>query len=171
MRIGVVDMYKDKSHSYLPMVLVSMGYEVTVIDYKEDWLDIIKTMRIKTWFMTGSEYDVLSPTAPKIDLEILNLKNKRFFLICYSMESVLIQLGCKGIKRKKAIREFFHLTDKVEAYRYHHTYIVPDTLKPGMRLLATYKGDVMTVQYKNLMMTQWHPERTPDGIEYVKKWL
>jgi GMP synthase-like glutamine amidotransferase len=174
MRIGVIDMYKNKMYSYLPIILTDMGYSVTVVNYKEDWLDIIRKSRIKNWFLTGSEYDVMSVTAPQVDLEILKLNNKRFFLICYSMESVLLQLGCRGIKRKKAIREFFNLTmdgEQINAYRNHHTYIVPDSIKHDMQLLAKYQGNVMTVKYKNMMMTQWHPERTNDGIDFIRKWI
>ena len=60
---------------------------------------------------------------------------------------------------------------QLRAYRNHYTYVVPESIKRGMRLLATYKGDTMTVSYKNLMMTQWHPEITKDGNIFMKEWL
>ena len=70
--------------------------------------------------------------------------------------------------------EYFNLDiggTKIRAFRNHYTYIVPDSLKHGMRLLATYKGCAMNVEYKNTVMTQWHPERTADGIQFMKEWI
>jgi hypothetical protein len=31
--------------------------------------------------------------------------------------------------------------------------------------------EVMTTAYKNAIMVQWHPEKTPDGIIFLKNWL
>jgi imidazoleglycerol phosphate synthase glutamine amidotransferase subunit HisH len=38
-------------------------------------------------------------------------------------------------------------------------------------LVNSYRGEVMTVLYKNTLMTQWHPERSKDGIQCLKAWM
>ena len=167
-------MYSYKLRHYLPNALASIGCDITVIDSDDDYIDIIKHSPITHWIFTGSDYDVMKKTTPKLSLDILNIRNKRFLLVCYSMESVLQQLGCHLIKRPNAMKGRFDLIMngvKIEAYRNHYTYVVPESIKRGMRLLATYKGDTMNVSYKNLMMTQWHPEITEDGIVFMKEWL
>ena len=90
------------------------------------------------------------------------------------MESILLQLGCHLIKRKNNVREYFDLDlgDKtIKAFRNHYTYVVPDSMKRGMRLLATYKDNAMNVNYKNMTMVQWHPEKTADGIRFLAEWM
>ena len=174
MHVGIVNMYSYKLRHYLPNALASIGCDITVVDSDEDYIDIIKCSPITHWIFTGSDSDVMKKRSPVLDLEILKIKNKRFLLICYSMESILQQLGCRLIKRPNAIKERFDLVMngvQLRAYRNHYTYVVPESIKRGMRLLATYKGDTMTVSYKNLMMTQWHPEITKDGNIFMKEWL
>jgi GMP synthase-like glutamine amidotransferase len=174
MRVGIVNMYSYKLRHYLPNALASIGYDITVVESDDNYIDIIKSSPITHWIFTGSDLDVMKKKSPVLDLDILKMKNKRFLLICYSMESVLQQLGCHLIKRPNAIKERFDLVMngvQLRAYRNHYTYVVPESIKRGMRLLATYKGDTMTVSYKNLMMTQWHPERTVDGIKMIDDWL
>ena len=171
MHVGIVNMYSYKLRHYLPNALASIGCDITVVDSDEDYIDIIKRSPITHWIFTGSDSDVMKKRSPVLDLEILKMKNKRFLLICYSMESILQQLGCHLIKRPNAIKERFDLVMngvQLRAYRNHYTYVVPESIKRGMRLLATYKGDTMTVSYKNLMMTQWHPEITKDGIRFLE---
>ena len=174
MHVGIVNMYSYKLRHYLPNALASIGCDITVVDSDEDYIDIIKRSPITHWIFTGSDSDVMKKRSPVLDLEILKMKNKRFLLICYSMESILQQLGCHLIKRPNAMKGRFDLIMngvKIEAYRNHYMYVVPESIKRGMRLLATYKGDTMTVSYKNLMMTQWHPEITKDGIRFLEGWL
>jgi imidazoleglycerol phosphate synthase glutamine amidotransferase subunit HisH len=40
-----------------------------------------------------------------------------------------------------------------------------------MKLIAIYNDETMTVKYKNIMMTQWHPENSIDGIKILNHWL
>jgi GMP synthase-like glutamine amidotransferase len=65
-------------------------------------------------------------------------------------------------------------------YRNHRVFIPVDGLHQGSRepsnknkisLLSEYNGEVMTAAYKNAIMVQWHPEKTPDGIVFLKNWL
>jgi GMP synthase-like glutamine amidotransferase len=178
MKVGVVNFMKSGHPIFLYDALGGNdalgGGNVVVVSHKSDWVSAIKSSRIKHWFLTGSAYDVLRADAPQISLAILEMTNKRFFLICYSMESVLIQLGCHLIKRRTNIREHFSLLmggRHLSAWRNHYTYVVPDSLKSGMRCLATHDGETMTVEYKNAVMTQWHPEKTEDGVRFLREWL
>ncbi len=171
MRFGVVNFMKSGRPDFL---YDALGDDIVIVSHKTDWLSAIRTSRIKHWFLSGSAYDVLQTGTPQITTELLTLTNKRFFLICYSMESLLLHLGCKLIKRPKNARGYFSLSmdgKQIDVWRNHYTYIVPDSLKPGMRCLATYDGETMTVEYKNTMMTQWHPERTEDGVRFIRQWL
>ncbi len=152
----------------------ALGDNVVVISHKSNWMEFIRKSHIKHWIMTGSAYDVLQANAPQISTDILKMRDKRFLLICYSMESVLLQLGCHLVKRRKNKREHFSLLmngNHLNVWRNHYTYIVPNSLKPGMRLLGMYDGETMTVEYKNAVMTQWHPEKTEDGVRFLHEWF
>ena len=174
MRVGIVNMYSHKLQPYLQRALNSIGHDITILDSDDNYIEIIKRSPITHWIFTGSDSDVTNKKSPVLDIGIIKMKNKQFLLVCYSMESVLQQLGCHLIKRKTVVKERFDLVmngSQIRAYRNHYTYVVPESIKRGMQLLTTYKGDTMTVTYKNLMMTQWHPERTNDGILFMKEWL
>jgi anthranilate/para-aminobenzoate synthase component II len=89
------------------------------------------------------------------------------------MESFLLQMGCK-LSRRERTKETFMLNDNGDlfnAWRNHNTFIPTDGLQPGIRLLAEYKNETMTAKYKNILMTQWHPEKTDDGIIFLSNWL
>ena len=90
------------------------------------------------------------------------------------MESFLFNMGCNLIKRKKYISESIILNmnnNKLDVFRNHQYYIEPESLKAGMKLIAIYNDETMTVKYKNIMMTQWHPENSIDGIKILNHWL
>jgi len=53
---------------------------------------------------------VVDSTSPIVPLNILNLNDKKFMLICYSFESVLYQLGFPVIKRYVNKKEKFRLS-------------------------------------------------------------
>ncbi len=174
MHVGILNMYSHKLKISLPKALDSIGCDYTIIDFDENHVENIRRSRIKCWILTGSDYNVMNKTTPQLDLDLLKMSDKRFMLVCYSMESILLQLGCHLIKRRNNVQEYFDLDlggNTIKAFRNHYTYIVPDSLKRGMRLLATHKGDTMNVEYKNTVMVQWHPERTADGIQFMKEWI
>jgi GMP synthase-like glutamine amidotransferase len=174
MHVGILNMYSHKLESYLPKALDSIGCGYTIVDFDDNHLETIRRSRITRWILTGSDHNVMNKTTPQLDLDLLRMHGKRFMMVCYSMESILLQLGCHLIKRRNNVKEYFDLDiggTTIKAFRNHYTYIVPDSLKRGMRLLATYKGDTMNVEYKNAVMTQWHPERTADGIQFMKEWI
>jgi GMP synthase-like glutamine amidotransferase len=174
MRIGIVDFSKrPKKNDSLQEALKILGNDIFVVHHADDWFNIVKSSRIKHWIMTGSAYDVFGNKSPQIDTRITQLVNKRFLLICYSMESFLLQMGCK-LSRRERTKETFMLNDNgalFNAWRNHNTFIPTDGLQPGIRLLAEYKNETMTAKYKNILMTQWHPEKTDDGIIFLSNWL
>ena len=174
MHVGILNMYSHKLQYHLPKALESIGCGYTIIEFDTDYVETIRSSQITHWILTGSDYNVMNKTTPQLDLNLLKMQDKRFMMVCYSMESILLQLGCHLIKRRENMMEYFNLDiggTKIRAFRNHYTYIVPDSIKRGMRLLATYKGCAMNVEYKNTVMTQWHPERTADGIQFMKEWL
>ena len=174
MHVGILNMYSNKLQYHLPKALKSIGCGYTIIEFDTDYVETIRSSQITHWILTGSDYNVMNKTTPQLDLNLLKIQDKRFMMVCYSMESILLQLGCHLIKRRTNMMEYFNLDiggTKIRAFRNHYTYIVPDSLKHGMRLLATYKGCAMNVEYKNTVMTQWHPERTADGIQFMKEWI
>lgn len=174
MRIGIVDFSKrTKNNDSLQEALQILGHDIFVVHHSDDWYNIVKSSHIKHWIMTGSAYDVFSSKSPQIDTRIEDLNKKLFLLICYSMESFLLKKGY-DLKRRERTKEAFMLNSNgrhIIAWRNHNTFISTDSLQSRIRLLASYKNEIMTASYKNIMMTQWHPERTNDGIVFLSKWL
>ena len=174
MRIGIVDFSKrPKKNDSLQGALQILGHDIFVVHHADDWYNIVKSSHIKHWIMTGSAYDVFSSKSPQVDTRITQLVKKRFLLICYSMESFLLQFGCK-LSRRERTKEMFTFNDNgtlVNAWRNHNTFIPTDGLQPGIHLLASYKSETMTAKYKNIVMTQWHPEKTDDGVIFLSNWL
>lgn len=174
MRIGIVDFSKrPKKNDSLQQALQILGHDIFVVHHTDDWYNIVKSSRIKHWIMTGAAYDVFSIKSPQVDTRITQLINKRFLLICYSMESFLLQMGCKLNRRERTKEEFMLNSNgtRIVAWRNHNTFIPTDGLQPEIKLLASYKNETMTAKYKNILMTQWHPEKTNDGTIFLLNWL
>ena len=175
MHMGILNMYSGKLSNDLPKALDSIGCKYTIVEFDGNHYETIQRSRITRWILTGSEYNVMRKTSPQLNLDLLKMRDKRFMMVCYSMESILLQLGCDLITRRNNTREYFDLDiggNTIIAFRNHYTYIVPDSIhQRGMRLLATYKGETMNVEYKNTVMTQWHPEKTADGIKFMREWI
>ena len=92
MHVGIVNFAINDPRTELYDVLTSLGCTVVIIQHTDDWLNIIRRSKIKRWICTGSAYDVLDKESPQLDTDLLQLDTKRFLLICYSMESILMQL-------------------------------------------------------------------------------
>ena len=174
MHVGIVNFAINDPRTELYDVLTSLGCTVVIIQHTDDWLNIIRRSKIKRWICTGSAYDVLDKESPQLDTDLLQLDTKRFLLICYSMESILMQLGCRVRNWKNAKVDTIMISDDgtlIEVARNHFAHVDANSIKSRMKLLSAYKDDVMTIEYKNAMMTQWHPERTEDGKVFLKRWL
>lgn len=181
MDIGVVNMYSTLTESnYLVNALLSMGHRPHIIHgYKETQKKIlqqIKDSTISHWICSGSATTVIEANSPQIPLGVLKLKGKRFMMICYSMESILFQLGVKIHKRNVCKKELFHLTipdgygvkNPMVARRNHWWYFSPRSVHG---LIAQYDGEAMIAKYKNALLVQFHPEKTPDGKKFIAHWL
>jgi GMP synthase-like glutamine amidotransferase len=193
MEVGVISMYTDKNmHHYITDALLSIGYQSHVIhfDNPTDVYNTIKNSTIKKWIFSGSSLTVNADGSPQVPLKIFNIKNKEFLLICYSMESALYQLKISTLKKRyenkkedfnlniniKLVKELNKeyllngLKNPMKLYRNHHWYFKAN-IKSDMFEIAKYRGESMMIIYKNTIMTQFHPERTDDGILLIKNWL
>ena len=181
MDIGVVNMYSTLTESkYVVNALLSMGHRPHIIHgYKETQKNIlqqIKDSTISHWICSGSATTVIEANSPQIPLGVLKLKGKRFMMICYSMESILFQLGIKIHKRNVPKKEVFRLSIP-EGYgiqspmvvRRNHSWYFSYRSVPG--LIAEYNGEAMIAAYKNALLVQFHPEKTPDGKKFIAHWL
>jgi len=182
MRIGIFN-YMKRELPTIEKVIRDLGFDVEMHDYEENHYEIMKKSSIKHWIFTGSPMDVNKDDAPQLDTRIIRMEGKRVFLICYSMESILEQLGCKLIKRERNRKRVFFmdimyknylttgLSSPIRAWRNHETYIPVNSLKPHIKLQMQFDGEVMTCLYKNAIMTQWHPEHSDDGKRMLINWI
>ena len=172
MVVGIVNFNRYGEPDSLISVLQNIGHSVFVIK-PESCYEFIQKSSIKHWFFTGSSYDVLSPISPQILPEIFDIPNKSFFMICYSMESALYNSGFVTQKKPRTNQRIFNIQSDsgfLKVWKSHDTY-VPVSQNRRLKPIAVYKDEIMTVKYKGAIMTQWHPERTVDGIEMIKDWL
>ena len=182
MKVGIFN-YMKRSGIQLEKSIKELGFDIVMYDYTENHYEIMRKSNIKHWIFTGSPMNVNADRAPQIDIRILNMKNKKVFLICYSMESVLGQLGCRLVKRERNQKKIIFLgilynnfltkglSSPIRAWRNHETYVPVNSLKNSIRLQMQFEGEVMTCLYKNSVMTQWHPEHTEDGKQLFLNWF
>ena len=166
--------------NYVVKALLSMGHRPHIIHgYRETQANILKHIKDSTishWICSGSATTVVESNSPQIPLDVLKLRGKRFMMICYSMESILYQLGIKVHKRNTCKKEVFRLSIP-EGYgvqspmvaRRNHCWYFPYSTVPG--LIAQYNGEAMIASYKNALLVQFHPEKTPDGKKFISHWL
>lgn len=164
--------------------------------------DVVRAVQKETdihhWIFSGSETVVTSPSAPQVPLELLLRNDKTFLFICYSMESVLVQLGFPIVKRHTNKRGplrlsvqhphrthplFSAIRQPMLVRRNHRFYfptgavgvavpvvpVVPAV--PAVVPVASYDGELMLALYKNAVLTQYHPERSADGRRFIQNWL
>lgn len=188
-RIGVVSMYTwATGPKYVIEALVNLNYDPVVysIHNTENIAKIIKDSSIKRWIFTGSKLMVPAKGSAQVPMEIMTYSDKEFFLICYSMESVLWQMGYKLHERALNRRENFdlqidstrlqsrpalmrNLKNPLHLQRNHRWYLTLDSALPGV--VATYENETMMFLYKNTVMTQYHPEKTEDGKRLLLNWI
>jgi len=194
MKIGIVNMTGFlEGIKYIIKSIIDLGYEPSIIEYttSKEIYTIISTSNIKNWIFSGSAHMVVDTTSPIVPLDILNLKHKKFMLICYSMESVLYQLGIPIKKRYENKKEnfllsldmnkikeinkmniFLDLPYKLKLRRNHHYYI-PSNFKKydGLELVSSYRRESMIIFFKNSVLVQFHPERTLNGYKIINNWI
>ncbi len=170
MLVGIV---KVSSKHYVEKAIEKLGHTPYILQIHDpELMEKIKSSKIQKWIFTGSSLrlSVLNPMSPQVPLDILKMKDKEFFLICYSMESLFHQLGYPVVQRNHFVKETFSL-GPLKVYRNHQYYVPVEKVDNKIKVTESYKGEVMTAFYKNTVLTQWHPERTKDGIECLRMWL
>jgi GMP synthase-like glutamine amidotransferase len=178
MIVGIVNMYKS-SHGalYIAQAILALGHTPLLLQYTEPNLyEKIRDSAIRHWIFSGSNQTVTHKLSPRIRVpKLLQMWEKTFFLICYSMESALLELGHPVKRRPSGVkREIIPLLLKGKLIRVwrNHRYFVPSLPDHSqVHEYASYAGESMYAEYKNLTMTQFHPERTPDGYILLKSWI
>ena len=190
MRIGIVDMYGSTTElDSVVNALARLGHSAYVINHKGETSDTllhqIRRSPIRRWILTGSDYHLHDEGAPKVPLGILGLP-KQFLLICYSMESLIAQVSQAQIKERYIQRkEIFHMTNPMQratpglfdgikqqmVLRRDHLWYFPTGTITPITEIAAFRGEVMIATYKNCLLTQFHPEKTLDGLKILKNWL
>jgi len=114
MRVGIVSMYETVDETgELVRAVSSMGVTPYVIQgqRKAKVLHAVHTEKdIRHWIFSGGETAVTDEGGPQVPLELLTRKDKTFLLICYSMESVLVQLGFAIDRRAANKKELVRLS-------------------------------------------------------------
>jgi GMP synthase-like glutamine amidotransferase len=190
-QIGIVNMYgtEYKCH-YLVNAIRSIGYLPHIIEGYHSGeayvFDTIQKSPIKFWIFSGSPHTVTDPKSTQVPFDILTLPNKQFMLLCYSMESLLIQLNYPITKRRSDKKEIFHLTvplayrtnslfqsitNPMVVRRHHVCYFPERTITEPVNLIASYNGEAMIATYKNILLVQFHPEKSVDGKRFIHNWL
>jgi GMP synthase-like glutamine amidotransferase len=186
MIVGIVNMYSTLyGCRYLIHAIQSLGYRTYVLDgvrsSQEDIADTIKHSSVTHWIFSGSPTPVLAPDAPQVPLAVLRMKEKRIMCLCYSMESVLIQLGYHlkdygsiqtDVFRLPVLKPhalFEGIKDPMVMRRNHRWYISSSAIHT--HLLASHKGQAMIALTKNAVLIQFHPEKSADGKKLLLNWL
>ena len=138
MQIGIVNMYKTL-HGCKSLVnaITSLDYTPHVIDgfhhTEEDIYKYIKSSKITHWIFSGTLHHLNDAESKHVSLKLLKLKEKHFMMICYSMESLLVQLGCKISERDENKKEIVRLLvdgkDPLVLRRDHQWYFKPSAIK------------------------------------------
>ena len=179
--VGIVNFNKDNS---IPIKLVTklanMGYAVYMIHYYDNYINIIEKMEeIKYWFFSGSDYMPNLKSSPQMNEKILQIKGKKFMMICYSMEIFAKLLGCtlkQHDKNQQTMSSFddAFLSTTIDAWRNHKFYLPVSNIHDKMILLGSFKDQVMTAKYvdkSEFLLIQWHPPYTEDGEQLLEKWI
>lgn len=178
--VGLVNMNPLKKPERFINSLHTIRCNVNLLDCSEMTKDeifvAIQKSHIKNWIFTGSPSSVHDPKSPVVSLKLLDLHNKRMFLICYSMESILHQLGYPVVKRNINKKEEFvlvnpniHLLKNPARLYRNHQYYTPRV--DNDIFIANYENESMIAIYKNSIMTQFHPERSDDGLQMLFNWI
>jgi GMP synthase-like glutamine amidotransferase len=182
----------DKDRSYINALVDAveeLGATPHIINgttlSEQELLTTIQRSPIRHWILSGSRYNIHHPGVPVVPMELFKT-DKRFLMICYSMESVLVQLGFPIRERYINRKESFNLSipkeyqthplfkgipSSMRGWRDHRYYFPRDVLTPPVYLLSSYNGEAMIATYKNAVLIQYHPEKTKDGRQLLENWL
>jgi anthranilate/para-aminobenzoate synthase component II len=187
MEVGIVNMYGTNYECrYLVNAMISLNLTPHIIDgfntSQYYVFEYIQNSPIKHWIFSGSAHDPTLYDAKKVPIGILNLNDKQFMMLCYSMESILIQLNFHISKRKVIKKELFKLQrpnhplfqnmqSPLALRRNHRWYFSKKVIKEPIHLIASYDNEAMIAIYSNMLLIQFHPEKSPDGKQLIQRWL
>jgi len=171
-------MYHD-SDQLKPLLAAvrKLGYRVHL-----GTIDEVAKSPIQTWIFSGADRDVTEQDAIKVPLELLTLK-KRYLMICYSMESVLYQMGYP-IYRRTNEKGYFSMDmrtvsmdmrtasmdmqkSRFTGYR-NHKYFFRSSDVPT---LVAHNGELMMTVIGPALLVQFHPEHSYDGRRLLSQFL
>ena len=185
-QLGIVNMYGNNYQCrYLINAVISLGYKPLVISGSSAQVhNYIKSSPIRLWIFSGAASAVFAEDSPQIPLQVANLKTKKILLICYSMESLLYQLGIPIATRNENKKEIFKLQitqpdplfnnikNPMVLRRNHIRYVTAKAVAVGpIGPVAAYDDELMIANYKNATLMQFHPEKTPDGKKLLLNWI
>ena len=190
MQIGIVNMHKYRIDiNSLVDAVEELGAIPHIINgttlSEQELLKTIQRSPIHYWILSGSRYHIHQEGVPIVPMELFKTE-KRFLMICYSMESVLVQLGFPIQERYINRKGPFNLTvpkenqehplfkgipNPMRVWRLHQFYFPRTVLKAPVHLLASYNGEAMVATYKNAVLVQHHPEKTKDGRQFIENWV
>ena len=176
LRVGILNCYRNAAHAqYVIEAVRHLGHipvcvYVTRYSMKET-LDWVHQSNIRHWIGTGSDYNVCDHDAPCYDESILRMRNKKFLLICYSMQSFLAHVcKCQITKLPSYVQEM-QTIGGVQLWRNHHFgFYKTDVFskKYSIQNVQTFADAiVMSATCGNVWMTQYHPERSKQGTFIV----
>jgi len=197
MHIGIISMHVDMADGvHLINAVKTLDVDYTVYDINDickqniNLSQLIRNSPIQYWIFSGSRASVHDADSPQVPMDVLHIQDKHMFLICYSMESVLYQMDYPVVKRTIDKRELFKLyvhRDAIvlsgreelfndvdmpaEMWRNHHFYTPSASIDRRLYTVASYNDELMMAYKGDVIMTQFHPERTPAGIQMMKNWL
>jgi GMP synthase-like glutamine amidotransferase len=190
MRIGIVNMDKDRIYiNPLVDAVEGLGAIPHIINgtilSEQELLTTIQRSPIRHWIFSGSRYHIHHTGVPIVPMELFKT-DKQFLMICYSMQSAMVQLGFPIQERYINRKGSFNLTvpkenqehplfkgilSPMRVWRDHKFYFPRTVLKAPVHLLASYNGEAMVATYKNAVLVQYHPEKTKDGRQLIENWL
>jgi GMP synthase-like glutamine amidotransferase len=194
MKIGIVSLYPFiKNIKNVVNAVESLGHTTKVLNLysiKSSIIyELIKKSNITHWIFSGSPLCVVEKKSPKIPIEILDLEDKKFMLICYSMESMIFQLNYPITIRRELKKEVINLDvdmekvrklskDKlfenislpISVWRNHYGYLSSYHIN-NLTEVSNYQNESMIIFHKNSVLLQIHPERTKDGYKLIDNWI
>ena len=179
--IGIVNFNNDKLPEDLIKVFAELSDNVIVISHKENYLKIIKESCITNLVFSSSD---LTPNTKKIEIDfdkMFKITNKNFLLLGFTMKKLLKHLGYKMYKRSRAmkmklesppydlfnnIQPQMHLVKKEK----HYFDIYEDPMKK-IEIFLTYKNILTIAQYKKILLLDFNPEYSEDGMQILENWI
>ncbi len=179
--IGLVNFNNDKLPEDLIKVLAEISDNVIVISHKENYLKIIKESCINNWVFSSSD---LTPNTKKIKIDfdnLLKIKDKNFLLLGFAMKKLLKHLGYKMYKRSRAMKmklvtppyDLFHnVQPQMELVKKEkHYFDIYENPMKKIETLLTHKNILAIAQYKKILLLDFNPEYSEDGMQILENWI